>query len=188
MEPNRVGKIFGIGARVAVEKLREGAERVGSSARPAAPGAEGAAKPMTAQEAGARVGAGVRQAAANFRAAQASAGNAQAGAESDAGLGRARSSASAGVPEGARDVARGAGRFGAALVRPFAHATSLLWAQITGIFFALFAVFFMEHTWMVYRAAHWRDRLVFLYAALAVVFLWFAVSAFWRVRRKQRRG
>lgn len=178
MEPNRIGKIFGIGARLGVEKLREGAERVGSAAGPAEPGAAGSAKPMTAQEAGARVGSGVRQAAANFRAAQASAARTQAAAGPGSG---------SAAESGTRRRGRGAAQFGAALVRPFAHATSLLWAQITGIFFALFAVFFVEHAWMVYRAAHGRDRLLFLYGALALVFLWFAVSTFWRVRRKQRR-
>ena len=160
--------MFGIGARVAVEKLREGAERVGSAAGTAGPEAGRPGKPRTAQEAGARVGAGVRQAAAHFRAAQAGAGDARAGAERASG--------------GTRRLAQ----FGGALVRPFAHATSLLWSQVTGIFFALFAAFFMEHAWMVYRATHWRDRLVLLYGALALTFAWFAVSTFWRVRRRHR--
>lgn len=186
MEPIRIGRVLGIGARVAGAKLREGAERLGSTppaaAADAGPGnsAQQPGRPAgaaAAQEMGARVGAGVRQAAANFRAAQANAVRAQA-----AGPGSGTAAES-----GTRRLARGATQFGGALVRPFAHATSLLWAQITGIFFALFAVFFVEHAWMVYRAAHGRDRLVFLYGALALLFTWFAVSTFWRVRRKQRR-
>ncbi len=126
---------------------------------------------IPAEEAGARAGAGVRQAARNFQAAQAAAGSGAATAAT-----------------GTQRVARGAARFGGALVRPFAHATSILWNEIAGVFFALFAAFFLEHTWMVYRTAHWGDRHVFLYGGLAVAFTWFAGSSFWRVRRKQRQG
>jgi hypothetical protein len=154
MEPNRIGRVLGIGARVAGAKLREQADRVGS---------------VPAEKAGARVGAGVRQAARNFQAAQARAGNGAATAAA-----------------GTQRVARGAARFGGALMRPFAHATSILWNEIAGIFFALFAVFFLEHTWMVYRKTQWQDRHVFLYGGLALAFVWFAGSSFWRVRRRQR--
>lgn len=183
MEPNRIGRILGIGARVAGGKLREQVDRLGAPAKPGEPSAATTEAPGRAQEAGARIGAGVAQAARNFRAATRSGTAAESGA--------VRAEPAAGAPStargGTKNVARGAAQFGAALVRPFAHATSLLWNQITGIFFALFAAFFLEHAWMVYRAAHWRDRLVFLYGVLAVLFGWFAASTFWRVRRKQRR-
>jgi hypothetical protein len=163
MEPNRIGRALGIGARVAGAKLREKADQLGA--------------PATADEAAARLKAGAAQAARNFRAAQASA---------SPGSGAAPAAPPAGP--GARDVARGAARFGAALLRPFAHATNILWNQIAGIFFALFGLFFLEHAWMVYRATHGRDRHVYLYGGLALLFAWFAVSTFWRVRRRQRRG
>jgi hypothetical protein len=64
----------------------------------------------------------------------------------------------------------------------------VLWNQIAGIFFALFAIFFIEHSWMVYKAAHGRDRHLYLYAALAGIFAWFTVNSFWRAWRRQRRG
>jgi hypothetical protein len=170
MQPNRIGRVLGIGARVAGVKLREQADRLGSP---------------EAQEAAARVKAGAAQAARNFRAAQAGSGTAQAAA----GSGTANAAAVAeAASAGTRRLARGAGRFGAAFLRPFAHATSLLWNQVAGIFFSLFAVFFIEHTWMLYRAAHWQDRHVLLYGGLALVFAWFAASTLWRVWRKQRRG
>ncbi len=137
--------------------------------------------PATPQEAAARVKTGATQAARNFRAAQASSISGH-GAESMQTSLAEKASAST------RGLARGAAHFGTGFFRPFAHATSLLWNQIAGIFFALFAVFFLEHTWMLYRAAHWRDRHLFLYGALALVFAWFAASTFWQVRRKQRRG
>lgn len=174
MEPNRIGRALGIGARMAGAKLREQADRLGEAPRAATPGTGSAGGPGLAQNAAARIAAGARQASANFRAAQADASGAP-GSDTNA-------------KAGTRRVVEGAGRFGAALFRPFAHATSLLWNQIAGIFFALFTLFFVEHAWMVYRGAHWRDRHVFLYVGLAVVFGWFAASTFWRVRRKQRRG
>lgn len=179
--------MLGIGARMAGEKLREQADRLGTAQQPVAPGstaAQQSAAPgsgVPARAAGARIGAGVAQAARSFRAAQASSTSAPA-------AGEVRAAAVTDAAGGARRAARGAAHFGAALFRPFAHATNLLWNQITGIFFALFALFFVEHAWMVYRAAHWRDRFVFLYGGLAVAFGWFAASTFWRVRRKQRRG
>lgn len=180
--------MLGIGARMAGEKLREQADRLGTAEPSMAPGsaaAQQAAAPgsgVPARAAGARIGAGVAQAARSFRAAQASSTDAPA-----AGEVRAVTDAAGGAASGTRRAARGAAHFGAALVRPFAHATNLLWNQITGIFFALFALFFVEHAWMVYRAAHWRDRFVFLYGGLAVAFGWFAVSTFWRVRTRQKR-
>lgn len=182
--------MLGIGARMAGEKLRAQADRLGTAQPPMAPGSAAAQQPLApeagtpARATGARIGAGVAQAARSFRAAQASTGNAQAAG----GVPAAVTDAAGGAASGTRRAARGAAQFGAALIRPFAHATNLLWNQITGIFFALFAAFFVEHAWMIYRAAHWRDRHVFLYGGLAAAFGWFAVSTFWRVRRKQRRG
>ena len=88
--------------------------------------------------------------------------------------------------QGGRRLARGAGRFGATLVRPFAHATGVLTLEITGVFFALFTLFFVEHAWQVYTKARWRDGHFAIYAALAALFAWFAVSSFWRAKRKQR--
>jgi hypothetical protein len=181
MEPNRIGRALGIGARVAGAKLREQADRLGQAPIQPTAGSLGGSAPT--QEAAARVAAGVAQAARNFRTAQASAGSARAAGSGGTNAATVAEAASAGT----RRLAHGAAHFGATFFRPFAHATSLLWKQITGIFFALFALFFLEHTWMVYKAAHWRDRHVFLYGVLALVFTWFAVSTFWRVRGKQRR-
>jgi hypothetical protein len=94
--------------------------------------------------------------------------------------------AGATVADGGRRLARGAGRFGSALIGPFAHATGVLTLQITGVFFGLFALFFLSHTWETWRAGGWRDPHTKVYAGLALLFGWFTVSSFWRARRKQR--
>ena len=83
-------------------------------------------------------------------------------------------------------MARGAGRFSASLWKPFAHATGLLTLQITGLLFAFFALGFGAKSWQLYRETGWRDHHLPLYLGFAVLFLWFAVSSFWRASRKQR--
>jgi hypothetical protein len=74
------------------------------------------------------------------------------------------------------------------MLRPFAHAGGILALQITGVFFALFALFFVSHAWQTVRAAGWHDRHGQVYAGLAVVFGWFTVSSFWRAGKKQKSG
>ena len=94
---------------------------------------------------------------------------------------------SAALAEGSRRFARGAGRFGASMWKPFAHATGLLGLQITGLLFAFFALGFGAKSWQLYRDTGWRDHHLPLYLGFAALFLWFAVSSFWRASRKQRR-
>jgi hypothetical protein len=85
---------------------------------------------------------------------------------------------------------RGAKAFGQAFLGPFTHAGSILWLEITGLFFALFALFFVQSVYRV-RAAWWQGpehAHLLLYAALAVGFAWFSVSSFLRAYRKSKRG
>jgi len=154
MQPNRLGRILGVGARVAAEKLREGTARAAAAA----------------QKPGSLVAAAPRPVVAS--------------AESAPSLPKAPSSAS--MAEGGRRFARGAGRFSASLWKPFAHATGILWLQITGLFFAFFAVGFAAYSWQLWRSTRWHDRHLSLYAAFALLFAWFAVSSFWRANRRQK--
>jgi hypothetical protein len=146
MEPNRVGRILGIGTRVVASKLRDGT--AGAAAAVERGRASGAAEAVR--------GAGV-------------------------------ASGSADVTEGSRRLARGAGRFSAALWKPFAHATGMLTLQITGLLFAFFALGFGAKSWQLYRESGWRDHHLPLYAGFGMLFLWFAVSSFWRAGQKRRR-
>lgn len=156
MQPNRIGRILGVTTRVAGEKLREQADRLAAaSAQPASSGPSS-------------VPAADRACAAPPPSSSPS---------PSVNLGAAA--------DGARRLSRGAGRFSAALVRPFAHATGVLCNQIVGVFFALFAVFFTEHAWILHKSAGLRDRHLIVYIVLALLFAWFAVSSFWRARRRQ---
>jgi hypothetical protein len=83
----------------------------------------------------------------------------------------------------------GAKKFGQSVWGPFAHAGSVLWLEVTGVFFAIFSLFFAQG---VYRLrAHWRtgpghERLL-TYAVVTIVFMYFAVSSFYRAHRKQQK-
>jgi hypothetical protein len=85
---------------------------------------------------------------------------------------------------------RGAKAFGQAILGPFTHAGSVLWLEMTGLFFALFALFFVQSVYRVHTA--WRTgpehTHLLLYVAMALIFAWFSVSSFIRAYRKSRRG
>jgi hypothetical protein len=85
---------------------------------------------------------------------------------------------------------RGAKAFGQAFLGPFTHAGKVLWLEMTGLFFALFAFFFAQSVYRV-RAA-WRQGPehghLLLYCALAAAFAWFSLSSFARAYRRSKRG
>jgi hypothetical protein len=101
-------------------------------------------------------------------------------------------SAARATGERSRRVATGLGRgtrnFTRAVWNPFALATGVLWLEITGAFFALFALFFAQHLYELrgaWRAGPEHSRFL-LYAALTLLFLYFCGSSFVRAGRKQR--
>ncbi len=52
-------------------------------------------------------------------------------------------------------VAKGTRKFGEAVWKPFAHASSVLWLEVTGLFFGIFTLFFgmntykLRHEWSI---------------------------------------
>jgi hypothetical protein len=85
---------------------------------------------------------------------------------------------------------RGVKAFGQGLLGPFTHAGKVLWLEITGLFFALFALYFAQNVYRV-RAA-WRQgpehSHLLLYCALTAAFAWFSFSSFARAYRRSKRG
>ena len=143
MEPKKVGRVLGVGVRVASNMARQ------RMAQAAAPGPQ---VPVAARKTRGETGGntGVRAQAAK----------------------------------------RGIKAFGQGILGPFRHAGGVLWLEMTGLFFALFALFFVEN---VYRArGSWRqgpDHVHWmLYVLLAAAFAWFSFSSFQRAYRKNRRG
>ncbi|MHB8390034.1 MAG: hypothetical protein ACYDBH_10680 [Acidobacteriaceae bacterium] len=87
-----------------------------------------------------------------------------------------------------RQAARGGRGFGRAFWGPFARAGRALWHEVTGVFFALFAVFFLQELWRLRDA--WRSgpehRHFEIDLVMAILFLYFSVSAFVHSRRTPR--
>jgi hypothetical protein len=89
-------------------------------------------------------------------------------------------------------VRQEAKRAGRSVVAPLKRFTSVIWLQVTGTFFALFAVVIGEGAWRLrgtlaggLRSA--EAQKFCLYAGLCAVFVYFAVSSFVRARRRERR-
>jgi hypothetical protein len=85
-------------------------------------------------------------------------------------------------------VARGSRKFGEAVWRPFAHASGVLWLEVTGLFFGIFALFFAVNT---YKLRHeWAigpDHQRFLvYTVVTLAFAYFTFSSFYRARKKEK--
>jgi hypothetical protein len=152
---------------------------------------------MEPKKLGQVLGIGARVAAKTIRerAAQAQApGGAKAAASTAPAVPEARRAAQQGGAAAAqtaakaarsgRKLARGAGRFGAAMIQPVAKAGGILALQITGVFFAIFGLFFLSHAAQTIRAAGWHDRHGQVYLGLGLVFAWFTVSSFWRAKKK----
>jgi hypothetical protein len=94
------------------------------------------------------------------------------------------------VASQAVNARRGIRAFGQALVTPFTHAGGILWLEITGLFFAMFALFFAQGVYRLHSA--WNqpgEQLhLLLYVILTLGFGWFSVSSFVRARQKTKRG
>ena len=88
-----------------------------------------------------------------------------------------------------RNLGKSGKHFAGALWNPFAHAGSILWLEVTGMFFALFAVLFAQHLWTLrtaWRSGPQHPRFL-AYTAFSLIFAWFATSSFLRVRSRNRR-
>lgn len=92
--------------------------------------------------------------------------------------------------ETGKTVKREAGRFGKAMWEPMARASGMLWLELTGVFFALFALtaaIEVYRHWGDFRAVGAARQHVWFAAGMGGLFGWFAVSSFARARRRGRR-
>jgi hypothetical protein len=150
---------------------------------------------------GRKLGIGVRVASrmAKERAAQAASATQSTAAASAAQPSRSTPRPPAPQPasrpaknlvEPARRVGEGTRRFGQAFFGPLKHVSATLWLEITGLFFALFAVFFGQNAWRTRTSAlHGPEHAHFLlYAIVTLVFLYFCVSSFVKAARRGRRS
>uniref|UniRef100_E6QKV6 Uncharacterized protein n=1 Tax=mine drainage metagenome TaxID=410659 RepID=E6QKV6_9ZZZZ len=86
----------------------------------------------------------------------------------------------------AKTLGKATGRGLSGFLRPFGRVGGILWLEVTGFFFGLFAAYFAVDGWRVRSAIfngpehrHW-----IMSAAAAAVFLYLCLSAFWRARKR----
>jgi hypothetical protein len=87
-----------------------------------------------------------------------------------------------------KNVARGTRKFGESVWRPFAHASGVLWLEVTGLFFGIFTLFFATNAYKLrYQWEIGPDHRRFLvYAIVTVAFAYFTFSSFYRARKKEK--
>lgn len=204
MEPKSFGQKLGIGVRVA---SRIAKEHLDAHTQPAAPEtAPSPSSPATPTPAPVQQPVAVAQppvsqpappAPAAERVSRTQAASAKAAATLRQTTETASRTAREQAPRVAREVVQkthgfkeGARRFGQALWGPFAHVSSVLWSEITGVFFGLFAFYFARGAFQ-YRYAYAstaRDHGKFvLDLAMALLFGYFALSSFYIARRKEKK-
>lgn len=87
-------------------------------------------------------------------------------------------------------VKRGGKRFGEAVWGPLVRASSVLWLEVTGVFFGLFAltagIEVFKHRADLHLSGAPRQHVLFAIAML-IVFGWFTVSSFVNASRRGRR-
>jgi hypothetical protein len=83
---------------------------------------------------------------------------------------------------GKKNLSRGVGGF----FRPFVRVGGILWLEVTGALFLLFALVLFSGLWRIKPAnAGGPYQPGFLVtAAIAAVFLYLGVSSFWRARKR----
>ncbi|HXB62890.1 MAG TPA: hypothetical protein VNU94_08595 [Acidobacteriaceae bacterium] len=165
MDSVRFGRILGKGARTAAKGLYEAVD----AATAPNPNPPLAAAPQQRQTAQAPVQAAVHSAAQSI------------------------AQSAAAYTAHKNNVSRQSGRMGRPFLAPFARAGHVLWLEVMGTFFALFAAIFISGVFR-YRAALRltadnadAHRHVLFSAGAAAVFSYFAVSSFVRARRRERR-
>ena len=148
MKPQTIGRVLGIGMRVAGRMAGQKlAARAPAAANPAAGPAR--AQPVIIEAAPERV---------SGRVSARTAGAATAG------------------------VARGVGGF----LKPFRRVGNIVFLEVVGVFFLLFAIGFGNWVWRLRaQAVQGPEHSKFVaYAAMTLVFLYLGASSFWRARRK----
>jgi hypothetical protein len=170
MDSVRFGRALGIGARAAARTL--------------VTAVDAATAPNPSAKAGTPTSAGSSPTEVKTDAKAANAGTR---------LGEQAARTTSQVRRTGKGVKEGSKRFGQAVWGPFVKLSGVLWLELTGVFFGIFALFAIVGAWKM--RGDWRqtsgnhDPHLHLIgaAAMAVVFGYFCVSSFVRAGRKDRR-
>jgi len=179
MDAVRFGRALGIGARQAVKTVASAVD----AATAENPSGQAVAPPNTGQTGAApgrtKATRGTVEAAPQRTTAKAAHTVAQ-------GIGRSRQ-VSKGLKTGTR-------RFGEAVWGPFVRLSGVLWLEVVGVFFGIFAVFAFGHLWRLRGEWHAAMRSPAEHQGLlgalvmVVLFGYFCVTSFVRARQRERRG
>jgi hypothetical protein len=139
---------------------------------------------MKPETIGRALGIGLR--VAGRVAGQRIAGNAQAGSSQPAQQSAAAASQPRNRGQSANQVSRSAARGVGGFFRPLRRVGGILWLEVTGVFFCLFALVFGTAMWRVRPASlHGPYHKPFLTtAAMMMVFLYLGVTSFLKARSK----
>lgn len=189
MDRVRFGRALGFGTKQAIKTLTAAV----NAATAANPSAKYGAR--NASQSDARSGNAIYPAA---QALDANAG-ARADAAQSAGAAGAARMATAKTAQAvvqARQAQKGLGsgtrRFGEAVWRPFVRLSGVLWLEVSGVFFGVFALLALGYIWRFH--AEWRPsaanaaahRSLMGAVIMLVLFGYFCVSSFVRARRRER--
>ena len=155
MNANEFGKRLGIGVRVAGRIAQQRAQEREVQAARSAASAQNGSQPQGVVESPVR---GFVPSASDIREAR----------------------------EKTHKITRAAGRGVGGFLRPFTRVGGILWLEVTGFFFGLFALYFAQDLWRThtnYVSGPQHQRFL-IAAAMALVFGYLSVSAFWRARRQ----
>lgn len=164
MDSVRFGRALGVGARAAAKTLVTAVDAA------TAPNPSASGKPHVEQKTSATTNA----ASAGTRLGQ-----------------QTRRTAAQAVETG-QGLKRGSRRFGQAVWGPFVKLSGVLWLEMTGVFFGIFALFAVGGAWkmraaMYETAANRNGHEHFLWAVvMAAVFGYFCLTSFLKARRRGR--
>jgi hypothetical protein len=172
MDSVRFGRALGFGARSAAKALITAVDAASSPnpSAPQRPAAQPAPQPAPSQP------------ATTARPVQKTAQTAA----------RATAQVQKNVQQTSASVARGGKRFGTSVWRPFVKLSGVLWLEMTGSFFALFALFAGQSTW-THRADLHQTALnptahehFLVSCGVTLAFTYFSISSFLKARRRSR--
>jgi hypothetical protein len=92
--------------------------------------------------------------------------------------------------EAKKALGRGRKRFGQAFFEPLVRLSGVLWMEVSGVFFGIFALFAMAAVWRLrgnWHAGTQARKELAVAAAMLVVFGYFCISNFVRARRREKR-
>jgi hypothetical protein len=167
MDSVRFGRALGIGARAAAKTLVTAVDAA-TAPNPSAPPAKTTRTTTHPKEASTEAQSAETKAKA-----------------SGVRLGQQAVRKTAQVKQTGKGLKQGGKRFGEAVWGPFVKLSGVLWLEVTGVFFGIFAVFAVGGTWKM-AMNHDAPSHLLGTAAMAGLFGYFCVSSFVRASRRGR--